>query len=906
MQSFDSWKMRWKLLLRRERENGLLDAELQFHLDQQIAENRSLGMTGQEARQAALRSFGNPLVIRQQTHETWRWMGLERLLQDVRFALRQIARAPGFAVIAILILALGIGANNAVFTLTHALLLRSLPVARPEELVRLALEFPDADARSKNVPLNLPFIEAIGSRAHSFNGVFGWSVYDFVFKDGADIHGIHGATVSGNTFAVLGLKPAAGRLLNARDDQPGGGPDGWAAVISYRKWVENYNADPGVVGKHVTVTDHPVTIVGVAPAGFEGTLVAEHPDIYLPLEFDAALNGEEGLHTGMRLWLTTFARLKPGVSRRQAEAEIRAELPAFLDVVLPPQARHMPRAAQIQMDVDPASTGWSELRLQYTRPLLLLQLLVGAVLLICCANLSGLFLARASARQQEFAIRGALGAPRGRLVRQLLVESLLLALPGAVLGVGLAWVAGPWILHALGNRQAEESLSARPDLAILAVTALCALLCAVLFGMAPAWTASRMSVEAGLRLNRRTSVGGAGVRRFFVPFQVALSLALVVVASLLGSTVAHLRMQDSGYKTRNVSFYIADFNRLPEKGNDLVAVYRRIVARMRTMPGVEEASVAEIPPLLGWQSWAVFDAVGAKQNATPTKEPSGSHVNRIGSHFLSAVGIPVLLGRDLRDDISDDSSCLLNQSGAAHFFPGESPLGKSLRQTLNDPETFKEIFSTCDVVGITADSKYDSLHNDHPAIIYLPLTAKTEALPRMFFVIHGSSEQANSVAYKTALREIAPTSPETDPFQFQQQFNDSIAREQLLSVLSGFFAILGLLLSIIGIYGLVAWTVNQRTMEIGLRMALGATRGRVFGLVMRQIAGVLAAGVIVGAIAAGFAAHGVRTFLFEVKPGNPLVFLGAAAVLLIFGLAAAALPARKALNIDPMDALRAE
>ena len=905
MQWLDGLRMRVRLLIHRERESGLLDAELQFHLDQQIAENRSLGMSEAEARLAALRSFGNPLVVRQQTHETWRWMGLERLIQDMQFAMRQIARAPGFAVIAVLILALGIGANNAVFTLTHALLLRSLPVTDPDQLVRLALHFPDDDARARNVPLNLPFIEAIEQRAHSFSGVFGWSVYDFVFKDGTEIHGIHGATVSGNTFQVLGVKPAVGRLLTAADDQRGGGPDGWAAVISYRRWVEAYNRDPKVVGRHVTVTDHPVTIVGVAAEGFEGTMVAEHPDIYLPLEFDAALNGEEGLHAPMRLWLTTFARLKPQVSRKEAGAEMNVLLPGILDVVLPAQARHMPRAEQIRFDVDPASTGWSELRLQYTRPLLLLQMLVGAVLLICCANLSGLFLARASARQQEFAIRGALGAPRARLVRQLLVESLMLSLPGAALGVGLAWVAGPWILHSLGNRQAEMSLTARPDLAVLSVSVLCALLCAVLFGMAPAWTASRMSVEAGLRLNRRTSVGGAGVRRFFVPFQVALSLALVVVASLLGSTLVHLRTEDSGYKTKNVSFYIADFNRLPEKGADLVALYRRIVARMRTMPGVEEASVAEIPPLLGWQSWAIFDAAG-KKNSAPPKDPVGSHVNRIGNRFLSAVGVPVVLGRDLRDDVSDDNSCLVNESGAAHFFPGESALGRSLQQTVQDPVTWKTSVLPCEIVGITADSKYDSLHNDHPAIIYLPMTAKTEALPRMFFVIHGSSEETISVAYKTALRELAPTSPETDPFQFAQQFNDSIAREQLLSVLSGFFALLALLLSAIGIYGLVAWTVNQRTMEIGLRMALGATRGKVFGLVMRQIAGVLAAGVMVGAIAAGFAAHGVRTFLYEVKAGDPRVFLGAAGLLVGFGLAAAAIPARKAVEIDPMDALRAE
>ena len=901
-------RLRLRGLLFRHSEGERLRAEMQFHLDGLIAEKIAAGMAPDEARYAAMREFGNATVSNEQTQETWGWTWLERLLQDLRFAMRQIRRAPGFAVIAILTLALGIGANNAVYTLTHALLLQGLPVPDPDRLVRLSLDLRGANpADGTDAPLNLPLIEAIGRRVHSFSGIFGWCVYDFVPPPGEGRDDMRGAIVSGNAFQVLGLHPAAGRFLTPADDRPGGGPDGWAAVISHRKWVKRYHADPSAIGRHIRITDQDVTIVGVAPEGFEGVLVAEHPDIYLPLEFDAALNnathdGEAALHSGERLWLITFARLKPGVSRAQAAAEISSLLPSLKDEVISVRFRHEPAIEKAKMTVDAARTGWSELRMQYTQPLMLLQVLVAVVLLICCANLSGLFLARASARRQEFAIRAALGAARGRLMRQLFIESLMLALPGASIGIGLAWAAGPWIVHSLGSPQAPVSLSSRPDLAVLSVTAICAVLCALLFGIAPAWTASHTNVEAAMRSSSsRMAEGNAGARRFFIPFQVALSLALVVVAALLGSTVVRLRTDDSGYRTQNVSFYIADFNRIPQKGAELIPLYRRIMERMEEFPGVKSASVVEIPPLLGWDFGGQFVSLDKVQHTQPVR----AGINSIGTHFFATVGTPLIAGRDLRNDDADMNSCILNQAAAQQYFPHMRAIGKVLRQVpwrMSDSQTPHD----CEVVGIARDTKYDMLAESYPPIVYLPLTPTTGRLPGLFFVVHAHTQDAADAAYRTAIHEVAPTAPEVEPVLFSDLFNDSIARQQLLSVLSGFFALLGLLLSGIGIYGLVAWNVTQRTMEIGVRMALGATRMRVFLLVMRQVGVLLAVGVAVGGVTAFFAARSVRSFLFEIKAGDPAVFAISALALVLVGLVAAMLPARRAVSIDPMQALRAE
>lgn len=898
---------RCKAFLIRNKLDQELEEEFRTHLDFATEENCRRGMPEDEARRAALRDFGGVTQIRERYRVRRGLPLLDTLAQDIRFATRQISRTPGFAAVAIVTLALGIGANTAVFTLTHALLLRTLPVPDPAELVRLAIDVSATETDGRDAPLNLPIIEAIQKQSRSFHGVFAWCVYDFPFKDGSISSGIHGAIVSGNAFESLGVRPAVGRLLTPSDDQPGGGSDGLAAVISHRIWVERYHSDPSVIGRHITVTDHGATIVGVAPAGFEGVIVAEHPDIYLPLEFQAVLYGQRAKHEGGRLWLDTFARLNPGTSRTQAAAEMNTLFPAILDTTVPPDLRHQPVIEKARFEVKPARTGWSRLRSQYTEPLLLLQFMVAAVLLICCANLSGLFLARASARRQEFAIREALGAGRLRLMGQLFVECLMLAIPGALLGVWLAWMAGPWILHMLGNAEAEQSISMQPNLTVLSVTAACAVLCALLFGMAPAWTASHTSVEASLRNSpSRTSAGGAGLRNFFVPFQIALSLALVVVASLLGTTVARLLTEDSGYRTENVIFVLTDFLRIPEKGDALVALYRRMAERLEERPGVDQASVAAQSPIMGGRWIDEFIAAENAQHARPAEAME----NIVAAHYFSTLGIPILVGRDLQNNDSDRNSCIVSQAAARLYFPGTSALGKTLRNIIHRRETGVDTFHDYQIVGIVQDTKYDSLRESPPPIVYLPITTgegwMTNAGATLFFIIRAQSTDAAKSAYLSTLHEMAPSSPEIAPVIFSQSFLNSVARERLLSVLSGFFALLGLLLSGIGIYGLVAWNVTRRTTEIGLRMALGATRARVLALVMRQVIALLAVGVLTGGLAAFFAAHAIRSYLFEISPGNPIVFALSALLLACIGFFAALVPAQRAVSIDPAQALKTE
>jgi predicted permease len=887
--------------------DGELDEELGSHLEFAIQENLDCGMSDEDARRTALRQFGGLTQIRESYRLRRGLPILDALGQDIRFAARQMMRAPAFATVAVLILALGIGANTAVFTLTHALLLSTLPVRDPGELVRLAIDLSATQTNSHDAPLNLPIIEAIQKRSHSFHDIFGWCVYDFPFKDGNINNGIHGAVVSGNAFEALGMLPAAGRLLTPADDQPGGGPDGLAAVISHRLWVERYHATPSIVGRHITVTDHRVTIVGVAPAGFEGVIVAEHPDIYLPLEFQAVLYGEAANHDGGSLWLQTFARLNSGVSLEQAAAEMSSLFPSIRNEAVPAALLHLPVIQKARFEVKPARTGWSKLRSQYTEPLLLLQLMVAAVLLICCANLSGLFLARATARRQEFAIRGALGAGQRRLMRQLFIECLLLALPGALLGIALAWAAGPWILHLLGNVQAESAISMRPNRAVLSVSVACAVLCALLFGMAPAWTASQIHVESALRgTHPRAATRGARLRNFFVPLQVALSLTLVVVAALLGATVARLLTEDSGYRTGNVFFVLTDFLRIPEKGDALVALYRRMATRMEEFPGVEQTSIATITPLLGFR-WS--DDFVATENAQHN-QPLETMENVIGAHYFAALRIPIVAGRDLQNNDSDRASCVVSLAAARLYFPQTSALGKNLRCIIHHPKRGIDTFRDYQIVGIAQDAKYDSLRETPPPIVYTPITAgddgSTSGGSTLSFIIHARSMAAAKSAYLTTLHEMAPSSPEMPPVEFSQAFRDSAARERLLSILSGFFALLGLLLSGIGIYGLVSWNVTRRTTEIGLRMALGATRLRVFELITRQVIVLLAIGVLVGGIAAFFAARSVRSFLFEVQPGNPVIFGLSALALVFIGLAAAMLPACRAASIDPMQALKTE
>ncbi|MBV8113199.1 MAG: ABC transporter permease, partial [Silvibacterium sp.] len=406
---------------------GDLSEEMRAHLEEKTEQFMREGMNRDEAEHAARRAFGNTTLIEERSREPWQWPRIESIWADLKYGLRQMRKSPGFMITAVLTLALGIGANTGIFTLMHALLLKGLPVPEPYRLVRIALDIAAPNGVVSDQPLNVFLLESIERHAKSLSGAFGWSPYDFVLKEDTGLHIYSGAVVSGNAFQVLGIVPAAGRLLTPADDQRGGGPDGWAAVISHRFWQQHYHADPSIVGRHLTLTDHSVTIVGVAPQGFEGVFVAMHPDFYLPLEYEPVMRGAGSLlRQPGNLWLSVWARLRPGVARETASAEMTSLYRTAMEETLPPAVRHIAVVERSRFALRPGGRGWSDLRAQYARPLFLLQILVGVVLVVCCVNLAGLFLARAAARESEYAIRGALGAARLRLMQQLLVESLLL------------------------------------------------------------------------------------------------------------------------------------------------------------------------------------------------------------------------------------------------------------------------------------------------------------------------------------------------------------------------------------------------------------------------------------------------------------------------------------------------
>jgi predicted permease len=906
-------KMRvWLLMLfHRKRTADRLDKELQFHLEQQIAENIASGMNPQEAEHAAMRLFGNPAVLRDQITEKWSWTWLENLRQDAGYALRQFRRSPRFVLISVLTLTLGIGANTAIFTLMNSLWLQSLPVKDPNSLVLIGVQAdrPSPVAQPSMPVLNLPLIESVDRHTRSFSGIFGWCDYGADLLENDSTHTYPGTIVSGNIFDVLGVRPVAGRLLTAADDQPGGGLDGWAVVISHRFWLEHYAADASVIGRHVQLNGYSVTIVGVAPENFAGIMVSSRPDFYMPLNYEPVMRQRQRdsmLRNPLSFNLTPMARLKPGITVAQASADLSAVTPQVLEEVVPAAVvRQIHGLPHIHLTALPGRSGWSFLRIRYRQPLFLMQGLVGVVLLICCANLAGLGLARAVSRSREFALRIALGAPRPRLMRQVLIESLLLTLPGGLLGLGFAWMGCRILLRLLsaGAERFPIALSIRPDATVLTVTAGCAVFCALLCGIAPAWMLSRTAPEPMLRqpANRSLRSESKWVGNSFVCAQIALSLMLVVVAGLLSTTLVKLRLGHVGFRTENISTVMMDIRARSERGTALTHIYWQMAGHLKEMPGVQNAALVTVPPLLGAVT-REFSIVSP--SAQELKQPL--QFNEVGQDFFSTMKIPLLAGRDFVNSDADADTCIVSQSAAKKMFPKAPALGSTLRQFQFSLDRGGASESTCRVIGVADDVKLQDLRMPPQPVVYRPVASDMDNPGLMNFVIEARSFTDAQSAYRKTLRDIAPGSPESEVTLITQKMDDSTSLERMLASLSGFFAGLALLLSGVGLYGLFSRSITQRTTEFGIRIALGATRFRIVLLVLRQVIILMTIGIVAGGVAAILSTRLIRSFLYGVTSNNPFVLAGAALLLCVVALSASLLPARKVVHLDPVEALRAE
>jgi putative ABC transport system permease protein len=887
--------MTWfKQLFSRRRLYSDLSGEIQEHLEEKIDELVASGMSRKEASAAAHREFGNVNLVEEDSRAVWRWAFVECVFADVRYALRMLRKTPGFTLIAVTILALGIGSNTAVFSLIDALLLRSLAVPAPQELVKITFGPP-----GKPGMLPGPMFDRLRERQGTFTDLFGWTNSPMVLTENGVTRPIQAAYATGSAFPTLKLRPRLGRLLEWRDDEAGGA-NGFAAVISEAFWMEHFRGEADALGQTIIVNGAAATIVGVMPRSFNGITVDYAPQVVLPFAFDVALRGKESdRFESSSIWLFAMGRLKPGVSYTQAQANLAAIAGDVLKEALPADYQKIDYLRSGGLSLSPGRTGNSPLGKAYARPLWTLQALVGLLLIICCANLASLQLSRSINRQHELVVRSALGAGRLRLVRQLVIESAMLAAAGTVAGVLLSQWMSPMLVRYVEQSDFPVFLDLRPNAAIFAWTIGLAALTVILAGVLPALNMTRFDTEAMLRSGKQRGLSGKKNRLAarLLPLQVALSLLLVSVALLFAFSTGKLLRMDPGFRIKGVTFFQVDFERRTEKGEARVELYSKMLDALRSAPGVEAASVLAVRPL---------GEGGIDESTAPVEGngPEDKHLfeNVVGPDYFATAGTRVLAGREFSDfdRFGTNSVCIVNEAAANSFFPTQVALGKHIRSTEPRPT-----HPVCEIVGVVTDAKYLSLRQPAPPTIYYSF----QQLPEFEWLgfITRSRDTATSVAaFNDALHRFAPDTPLMPAVTMQRQLEDSVGRERLLAMMSLFLGGLALLLTSIGLYGLETQRVTQRTAEIGLRMALGAQRRDVLWSILREAAMFFIVGVPIGLALTAITSRFIGSLLYEIAPLDPRIHGGTVLAMLAVGFLAAYLPARRATRADPMVALRYE
>ena len=837
------------------------------------------------------------------------------MLRDVRHAFRILAHNRGFAAIAILSLALGIGANTAIFTLIDAVLLRSLPVRDPQQLVVLARN-PDDPSMS----FNYPDYRYIRDHNRSYAGVIATNGGGAALAFGVPAEGggraeiAAAAMVSGNYFDVLGVTPAAGRLFTPDDNQVEGASP--YVILSYDFWQRRFGRDPRVIGRPVTLNGSPFNIIGVVRQGFTGTSVGTVSDLYVPIMMMSSVNrGVRQWNTRHFWWLNVIARLKPGGTAQAAIPEANVLYQQILKS--DPERRPAPsyekdREKRERMTVLPAGNGFSYFRRQFSKPLAVLMIVVGMVLLIACANVANLLLARAAARQKEIAIRLAVGASRLRLVLQLVLETVIVSLAGGLAGLLFAWWGVRVLVGLMPQRALPVDLNLTPDFRLLGFAFAVSLLTGLACGLVPALQATRPNLVSSLKNELRT-VGRArfDLRRLLVVAQVAISLLLLIGAGLFVRSLRNLRTLDPGFTRESVLLVNVNPQASGYKGQRLRDYYERLLSRVAAYPEVRAASLAEITPLAG-SRWNSDVSVEGYQRR-PDEEP-WVDFNEVSPRFFDTLGIPIILGRDFTVQDSPTTSpdtpdkkmgppppvAIINEAMAKKYFPHRSPIG----MRFSDGDTFK-MEESYEIVGVVKDANYFGLRESVTSMVYLP-DWRTGAGSRTLCVRSATPPDRLIPAIRREAAALDPAIPVVQTLTLEQQFDNNISQERMVTTLCGFFGALALLLAAIGLYGVMAHSVARRVREIGIRMALGAQPGEVLWLVLRETVVVVAAGTLIGLPAAFLLTRLVTSFLFGLTPQDPLTIAGSTAVLLAITALAGYIPARRAARVDPMIALRYE
>ena len=888
--------IRFAATFRRRQLDIDLEEELRAHLQMAIESNVRQGMLPQEARLKALRDFGGI----EQTRETYRAQRglpfIETSHQDLRYALRQLKANPAFTCVAVLSIALGIGANTAIFTLIHALLLRSLPVRNPQELMQVNISILGKTSDS----FSYPVIEALAGRKDVFRSLGGFSGNTFTVGPPAAPVRTPGAWVSGGFFAALELQAGAGRLLGPGDDRPG---SPLVAVISDGYWQRNYDRDRGAIGTTIQVDGQPVVIVGVTPPGFTGANVAEVADLTMAFQALPQLSpNRAGLLMAGNQFNRILARLSPGMSVAQARARLRVIWPAIAPVSVAPNAPARRREAMLAstLDLVPGGTGWTPLRSQYAQPLYVLMGISCLVLMVACANVANLLLARSTARRREIATRLAIGASRGRVIRQLLAESLLLAVMGALLALVFAHFGSRLLLLSVsGSARSVIPLDVSLDWPVLAFTTAITIVVGLLFGIVPAIRVTSQGPGAVLKGPGTISRGRFAAA--LVGAQVALSLLLLVGAGLFVRTLRNLEAIDLGFRHEGVLMLDLDGRRLAEASAQpdlrIRALYRESLEAIGHVSGVESVSVSNVTPVSGgiWSQ-------SVRVNNLPVSEDEPAFF-AVSPGFFRTLSMRLLAGRDFtaRDDESAPAAAIVNQEFVRRFISSGLPLGQ--RVSAGDSRFWQDM----EIVGVVGNATPYSLRAPTRPCVFVPFFQQPEG--RMGFgtfeIKAAGSLSTISGAVEQVMRPKSPGLPLTIR-SFTDQVESSIRREILMAQLAGFFGVLALALATVGLYGLLSYMVTQRTAEIGVRMALGAQRQQVIRTVLTGAMRLVALGILLGLPAVWWLSRLIETMLYGLKPNDPITIAGGIAALCLAAVLAGLLPALRASRIDPIVALKYE
>ena len=896
MERFGEIWRRVVFLFRRTRLEDEMAEEMKLHLELRAQQRAAEGAPPGEAADAARRQFGNVTHLRETGRDVWGWAWLDSLVQDIRYGVRALASNPGFTLTAVLSLALGIGANTAIFSIVNAVMLRSLPVADPHRLVEL-----------QQGSYTNPIWEQVRDRQQAFSGMLAYSSNGFDLAQGGESRIAAGMWVSGDFFRVLGVSAARGRLLTADDDRHGGGKYGPVAVISHAFWQSHYGSDPDIVGKTILLDRHPLEIVGVTAPGFTGLDVDKGFAVAIPIGCEPIFHPDQSaLDQRSWWWLRILGRLRPETTIQQAEAHMKAIAPGIYRATLPQnwEPRDQKEYLKRSFRLKPAATGFSETGSQYHDALITLMAVVGLVLLIACANIANLLLARAAARSREISIRLAIGAGRRRLIRQLLTESLLLAVLGAIGGLLFARWGSSVLVQMLSTARSQLELDVSADTTVLAFTAGVAILTAVLFGLAPAFRATGVNPEQALKEHARGSVAGASRFRLgkaLVAGQVALSLVLLVGAGLFMGTIRKLASVDTGFRRDHVLIVHSDTQgKVPKLQR--VALFQRLLENTRRVPGVTDAATAMMTPISNW-TWNQFTFPEGYQ--AKSREDTLTYLNRVSPGYLRTVGTPLLMGRDFSDGdrIGSPKVIIIGQSAARKFFGNRNPIGKTLGLDVPDKPG---VIAKHEIIGVAKDIKYNEMKEETLLTAYLPAAQDDDPWPEMNLVYRSAGPpEALIPGIRSAIAEV-DRSVSLEFHSLESQVNDSLLQPRIVALLSSFFGALALLLAMVGLYGVTAYAVQRRQSEIGLRMALGASQGSVIALVLRDVALMLAIGTVVGIAASLAAGRLVTSLLYGVKPADPATLAGAAVLLGAATAIAGYIPALRASRLDPTAALREE